>query len=74
MNETIEFMGLGNLGLPVATNLLNAGYSLVVYNRTESKAEALVSRGAKLAAKPVELSLPEELLSVFCGMMNLWKV
>jgi 3-hydroxyisobutyrate dehydrogenase-like beta-hydroxyacid dehydrogenase len=54
MNETIGFIGLGKLGQPVATNLLNAGYSLVVYNRTESKAEPLVARGAKLAPKPVD--------------------
>ena len=47
MSETIGFIGLGQLGLPLATNLLNAGYVLRVYNRMASKAEALVAQGAK---------------------------
>lgn len=54
MSETIGFIGLGQLGLPVATNLLHAGYALRVYNRTASKAEALVAQGAHLAARPVD--------------------
>jgi 3-hydroxyisobutyrate dehydrogenase-like beta-hydroxyacid dehydrogenase len=54
MSETIGFIGLGRLGLPMATNLLNAGYSLRVYNRTASKAESLVAQGAHLATRPVD--------------------
>ncbi|HEY0754593.1 MAG TPA: NAD(P)-dependent oxidoreductase [Ktedonobacteraceae bacterium] len=54
MHETIGFIGLGLLGLPIATNLLNAGYPLRVYNRTASKAEPLVVRGAHLASRPVD--------------------
>ena len=54
MNNTIGFIGLGNLGLPVATNLLDAGYPLLVHNRTASKAEPLVARGAQLAPRPVD--------------------
>jgi 3-hydroxyisobutyrate dehydrogenase-like beta-hydroxyacid dehydrogenase len=54
MSEMIGFIGLGHLGLPLATNLLNAGYPLRVYNRTASKAESLVAQGAQLATRPVE--------------------
>ena len=54
MRETIGFIGLGNLGLPVATNLLNAGYPLRVYNRTASKAEGLVAQGAHLVTRSVD--------------------
>jgi 3-hydroxyisobutyrate dehydrogenase-like beta-hydroxyacid dehydrogenase len=54
MSETIGFIGLGLLGLPLATNLLNAGYELRVYNRTASKAESLVAQGAQLAPRPVD--------------------
>ena len=54
MSETIGFIGLGHLGLPLATNLLNAGYSLRVYNRTASKAEPLVAQGAQLVSRPVD--------------------
>ena len=55
MSETIGFIGLGHLGLPMATNLLKAGYSLLVYNRTASKAESLVVQGAQLVSRPVDV-------------------
>jgi len=55
MSETIGFIGLGQLGLPMATNLLNAGYALRVYNRTASKAEPLVAQGAQLVTRPVDV-------------------
>lgn len=54
MSETIGFIGLGLLGLPMATNLLNAGYPLRVYNRTVSKADPLVAQGAQLASRPAD--------------------
>ena len=54
MSETIGFIGLGHLGLPLATNLLHAGYALRVYNRTGSKAEPLVREGAQLESRPVD--------------------
>src|SRR5205085_10448278 len=53
-SEMIGFIGLGHLGLPLATNLLNARYALRVYNRTASKAESLVTQGAHLAPRPVD--------------------
>ncbi len=52
MREMIGFIGLGHLGLPMATNLLNASYALRVYNRTASKAESLVAQGAQLVTRP----------------------
>jgi len=55
MSETIGFIGLGHLGLPLATNLLSAGYALRVYNRTVSKAEPLVAQGAQQALRPVDV-------------------
>lgn len=54
MAETLGFIGLGNMGEPIAQNLLRAGYALQVYNRTPSKATALVAKGAKLVASPAE--------------------
>jgi len=55
MNEVIGFIGLGHLGLPMAANLLTAGYPLRVYNRTASKADSLVAQGAQLVARPAEV-------------------
>ena len=54
MSETIGFLGLGLLGLPVAANLLDKGHLLRVYNRTASKADPLIARGAALAKTPAD--------------------
>ena len=54
MAETVAILGLGTMGSGMAANLLKAGFSLNVYNRTASKAQALVSGGARLAATPAE--------------------
>ena len=48
-------IGLGNMGTAVAERLLDAGYELVVYNRTPEKAVALAARGATVAETPAEL-------------------
>jgi len=58
------FIGLGNMGLPIARNLLKAGHELTVYNRTRSKAEALASAGAKLANSPTEASTAEVVMTM----------
>jgi len=43
------FIGLGNMGLPMARNLLKAGHRLGVYNRTRSRGEELAKYGAHVA-------------------------
>ncbi len=54
--ETIGFIGLGIMGRPMALNLLRAGYSLVVHNRTREKESELVSEGARAADSPREVA------------------
>ncbi len=44
--EKVGFVGLGLMGKPMARNLMEAGYELVVYNRTKEKVKKLVSEGA----------------------------
>jgi 3-hydroxyisobutyrate dehydrogenase-like beta-hydroxyacid dehydrogenase len=48
----IGFIGLGHMGSGIAMNVLKAGHSLVVYNRTKSRAEALKALGAAVAETP----------------------
>lgn len=55
MNQIIGFVGLGSMGLPMATNLVKAGFSLQVYNRTPDKAQPLVAQGAKLVNSPQDV-------------------
>jgi len=50
----IAFLGLGNMGIPMVTNLMNAGHELVLYNRTAEKADAFVEQGAKYFGTPKE--------------------
>ena len=58
--EKVGFVGLGIMGWPMACNLALAGYELVLYNRTRSKAEELAAEvGAKVAEIPKEESSPE---------------
>ncbi len=54
----IGFIGLGSMGLPMAANLLTAGHKLRVYNRTASKADALVKRGAELTSNSAAVASP----------------
>ncbi|MCF2490429.1 NAD(P)-dependent oxidoreductase [Dyadobacter sp. CY347] len=54
MSEKIAFLGLGNLGTPIAESLIKAGYELTVWNRTASKAEPLVKLGAKVVDNAID--------------------
>jgi 3-hydroxyisobutyrate dehydrogenase-like beta-hydroxyacid dehydrogenase len=54
MKETVGFIGLGGMGLAMATNVLKAGFGLRVYNRTAEKARPLLQQGAVLARSPAE--------------------
>ncbi|HTR61380.1 MAG TPA: NAD(P)-dependent oxidoreductase [Candidatus Binataceae bacterium] len=51
----IGFIGLGEMGSPMALNLIGGGYRVTVWNRTASKAEPHAARGARVAAKPGEV-------------------
>ncbi len=50
----LAFLGIGLMGKPMAANLLKAGYEVTIWNRTTSKAEALLPLGARIAASPAE--------------------
>src|ERR1700722_14300770 len=54
MSMETGFIGLGSMGLPIATNLAAAGVKLRVNNRTAAKADPLLEKGAILAANPGE--------------------
>ena len=52
----VGFIGLGQMGRGMAQNLLKAGFDVVVYNRTSSKAEPLAAAGARVARSVGEAS------------------
>ena len=58
----VGIIGLGNMGSSIARNLIKAGHSLSVYNRTRSRAEAFASLGASVAETPAEAASEAEAL------------
>ena len=56
MPETIGFIGLGVMGKPMAKNLIKAGCSLVVHNRSRSAVDELVAAGAQPGATPADIA------------------
>ncbi|SDM21675.1 3-hydroxyisobutyrate dehydrogenase [Catalinimonas alkaloidigena] len=58
----IGFIGLGSMGLPMAQNLLNAGYPLRVYNRTRAKAETLATDQVTVADSPADVAAQVDVL------------
>ncbi|WP_399927438.1 NAD(P)-dependent oxidoreductase [Streptomyces kanamyceticus] len=49
---TVTVIGLGPMGQAMAAAYLDRGYRVTLWNRTASRADALVERGATLAATP----------------------
>ena len=50
----VAFLGLGRMGVGMAGRLLDAGYDLVVHNRTKGRAVTLLDRGAHWAGSPAD--------------------
>jgi 3-hydroxyisobutyrate dehydrogenase-like beta-hydroxyacid dehydrogenase len=50
----IGFVGLGNMGSGMASNLLKAGHAVTAYNRSQDKVEALTAQGARPARTVAE--------------------
>jgi len=50
MTDTVGFIGLGNMGGPMALNLVKAGFELVVYDINPARVAPLVAAGATVEA------------------------
>jgi 3-hydroxyisobutyrate dehydrogenase-like beta-hydroxyacid dehydrogenase len=80
----IAFLGLGQMGTPMATRLLRAGHEVTVWNRTPDRTKLLAAAGATAAGSPAEagagaaftitmLATPEALTEVVLGEHGLVK-
>jgi 3-hydroxyisobutyrate dehydrogenase/glyoxylate/succinic semialdehyde reductase len=58
----IGFIGLGIMGSRMASNLLDKGFDLIVYNRTKDKAKDLLEKGARWADSPRELAQKSDII------------
>lgn len=56
MKEKIGFIGLGIMGEPMATNLINAGHELQVYDIRPEVLDSVVKMGAKVCGSAAEAS------------------
>jgi 3-hydroxyisobutyrate dehydrogenase-like beta-hydroxyacid dehydrogenase len=62
------FIGIGNMGLPMATNLLKAGYPVIAYDRADDRLDAIASRGAVRGGSIVEVAREADV--VFTSLPN----
>lgn len=52
--KRIGWIGVGRMGFPLVSHLIDGGCDVTIYNRTRSKAEPLAERGARLFATRAE--------------------
>ena len=52
----IGFLGLGNMGTPMARRLLAARHELIVWNRTRQRSDTLAKAGAQVAVTPADVA------------------
>ena len=52
----VGFIGVGNIGAPIAGQLLKAGYALVVHDLRSEAADALLEAGAEWSDSPAALA------------------
>ena len=65
MSETVRhigFIGLGRMGAAIARNIMKAGFTLTVYNRTAAKMQPFLDAGAAGAASPAEAAADADVL------------
>src|SRR6266571_1256801 len=78
----IGFLGLGEMGTPMARRLLRAGHDLVVWNRSPERTVGLAQEGASVAPSPAQavvgadfiitmVATPEALEQVLFGTAGL---
>lgn len=62
----VGFIGTGNIGTPIAANILKAGYELIVHDIVKGKADFLLELGAQWAGSPREVA---EVCSIVCACL-----
>jgi 3-hydroxyisobutyrate dehydrogenase-like beta-hydroxyacid dehydrogenase len=63
----IGVIGLGNMGAAIAARLIAAGHHVTVYNRTPSKAQALLAQGATLAHDPAGTARGDIMITILAN-------
>ena len=66
-NKTIGWIGTGLMGKPMAKHLVDAGYTVNVNNRTQSKAQELIDAGCTWYDNPAELTKNSDVVITIIG-------
>lgn len=66
----LGWIGLGHMGVPMASRLRRAGHPLHVYNRTENKTASLVAEGATSLHSPRELAEQSDIIFIMLADGN----
>ena len=66
-DKKIAFIGTGIMGAPIAGHIMDAGFDMTVYNRTKSKAEGLIGRGARWADSVAEAAKDADVVFTMVG-------
>lgn len=72
--HNLGWVGVGRMGLPMATRLLDAGHALKVWNRTAAKAAPLAAKGATIVARLEELRGAEIVFTMLATGKDLLEV
>ena len=67
MKQIIGFIGTGVMGASMVRNLLQAGYTVYVYNRSPEKAQALTTYGAVFCETIAELTIQSDIVMTMVG-------
>lgn len=62
MSQAVAILGLGTMGMGMAKNLCQAGYSVSAWNRSRAKAEPLATYGAHIAETPAQAASGAEIV------------
>jgi 3-hydroxyisobutyrate dehydrogenase-like beta-hydroxyacid dehydrogenase len=62
MGQVLGFVGVGRMGGPMSSRLLDAGHSLVVFDTNPAALAPLVARGAKTVGSPEEVASASEVV------------
>ena len=64
----IGWVGSGVMGSSMCGHLLDAGYPVQVFSRTQARADALLERGARWASSPAEAASGAEVVFTMVGL------
>ena len=73
MPGPIGFIGVGQMGQPMARNLLQSGFELHVYDLHPEQTAPLVALGAHQAFRLSEVAAPGGIVSPWFPMIRLWR-